>query len=175
MENIIDENTGTRSLNPRKDMSHIKGWGVDANPKNDPTYPMRSRSQEDTKAYDWARPSLQSDETEVLHSNERPNVSAVYGTSVPPTGLSGLIRRFAFRFSEGTFTHWLSLLLADRVNMVEGVVDDIAHGHLPNIYAESGMKAEWKHNPKAVVTKVAVSAAVVTAVVMLWSQRNKRK
>lgn len=162
-----------------KDMSHIKGWGIDADVDNDPTYPMRQRSDEEKQSveaeyngYDWDRPPQQPINMEVLHSNERPNVSAVYGTSVPPSGLSGMIRRFAFRYSEGRFVHWLSLLLADRVNSVEGLVDDIAHGHVPNICAEKGMKAEWQYNQKAVIKKVVVTAAVVGAVAILFSRRK---
>lgn len=156
------------------DMSHIKGWGIDANPDNDPTYPMRHRLDEGESRDSWQRPTQQPIDVEVLHSNERPNLSAVYGTSVPPKGLSGALRRFAFRFSENTFTHWLALLFADRVNMVEGVVEDVAHGQLPNLIAESGLKAQWKHNPKAVVTKVAIGAGLLAVTAVLLSRRRSR-
>lgn len=155
-----------------KDMSHIKGWGVDADPRNDPTYPIKNRTDEEQQGYNWERPAQQTVREEILHSNERPNVTAVFGTSVPPSGLSGMIRRFAFRHSEGRFRHWLALLLADRVNAVEGIVDDISHGHLPNICAEKGMKAEWEHNPKSVVIKVAVGAAIATSVLLFLRNRK---
>src|SRR5690606_27430082 len=141
-----------------------KGWGVDADPRNDPTYPIKNRTDEEQQGYSWERPAQQTVREEILHSNERPNVTAVFGTSVPPSGLSGMIRRFAFKHSEGRFRHWLALLLADRVNAVEGIVDDISHGHLPNICAEKGMKAEWEHNPKSVVIKVVVGAAIATSI-----------
>lgn len=155
-----------------QNMSHIPGWGIDADPKNDPTYPMRQRG--DHEAVDhWNRPPLQQENIEVLHSNERPNLSAVFGTSVPPSGLSGMLRRVAFRYSEGSFGHWLPLLFADRVNMVEGIVDDIAHGHLPNIYAEKGIKAEWQYNQKAAVRRVAIGAALTTLAIVLIARRRK--
>jgi hypothetical protein len=109
----------------------------------------------------------------VLHSNERPNVTAVFGTSAPPSGLSGMIRRYAFKYSEASFAHWLPLLLADRVNVVEGILDDFRRGRVPNIFAERGGKAEWKHNPKGMVKKVAIGVVVVTAVVALLSRRNR--
>jgi hypothetical protein len=35
--------------NLAKDYSHIKGWGVDADPKNDPTYPMKHRTNDETQ------------------------------------------------------------------------------------------------------------------------------
>jgi hypothetical protein len=159
--------------NTDKDYSHIKGWGVDADPKNDPTYPIKHRTNEEHKGYSWERPPLQPVNIEVLHSNERPNVTAVFGTSVPPSGLSGMIRRFAFKYSESSYGHWLPLLVADRVNVVEGIVDDLMHGHIPNIFAEKGWNAEWKHNPKGLVTKVLVGIVVTSAVVALMSRKKK--
>lgn len=157
-----------------KDMSHIKGWGVDANPKNDPTYPMKHRTNEEHEGYNWERPAQQSENIEVLHSNERPNVTAVFGTSVPPSGLSGMIRRFAFKYGEGSYGHWLPLILADRVNVVEGVIDDLLQGHIPNIFAEKGMKAQWKYNQKAVLQKAAFGALVAT-VTVIWLSRKDDK
>lgn len=145
--------------------AHINGWGIDADPENEPTYPMKNYTGDDHKRLNYERPPLQPVNIEVLHSTERPNITAVFGTSVPPSGLSGSIRRYAFQFSEGEWGHWLSLLLADRVNVVEGIVDDLKRGHVPNIFAEKGWKAEWKHNPQGLITKVAVTAVITWGVV----------
>ncbi len=93
--------------------SHIKGWGVDADPKNEPTYPMKKYTGDDHLRLDYIRPVQQPVNVEVLHSNERPNVTATFGTPNPPSGLSGMIRRYAFRYSESSYGHWLPLLLAD--------------------------------------------------------------
>lgn len=158
--------------NKAKDNSHIKGWGIDADPKNDPTYPMKHRTDEEQKGYSWKRPTQQPIDIEVLHSIERPNVSAVFGTSAPPSGLSGMIRRFAFKYSENSYLHWLPLLLADRVNMVEGVIEDFTEGRVPNIWAEKGYNAEWKYNRSGLIQKLAIGAAVVTVVVLL-SRKSK--
>lgn len=158
--------------NTTKDYSHIKGWGIDADPKNDPTYPMRKRVNDEHEGYNWERPPLQPVDIEVLHSNERPNVTAVFGTSMPPKSLSGMIRRYAFRYGEGSFGHWLPLLVADRVNVVEGIIEDLKSGHVPNIFAERGMKAQWKYDRKGFVQRVAVTAAVVTAAVLLLRKSN---
>src|SRR5690606_20777024 len=103
-----------------------------------PTHPIKHRNDAEHDDYSWERPSQQPIDIEVQHSIERPNVSAVFGTAAPPSGLSGMIRRFAFRKSENDYGHWLPLLLADRVNMVEGLVSDIAHGKFPNYFAEKG-------------------------------------
>ena len=104
---------------------------------------------------------------ELLQSIERPSPSAVFGTTVPPSGLSGLIRRVAFRYSENRYRHWLPLLLADRVQVVEGVLDDLVHGHVPNIWTEKGYNAEWKHNPQMLITKLTVTA-LATAGIIAW-------
>lgn len=155
------------------DMSHIKGWGIDADPRNDPTYPMKQRTDEEQLGYSWPRPPQQPLNTEVLHSNERFNITAVYGTSAPPSGLSGMIRRFAFRYGEGSFAHWLPLLLADRVNAIEGIADDLRRGRMPNVCAESGMKAQWKYDKPTVVKKAVVAAAVLGAGAYLLSKRRR--
>src|ERR671929_1646958 len=148
-----------------KNPSQIKGWGVDADPKNDPTYPMKNRNDGEHAGYGWERPPQQPITIEVLHSNERPDVTSVFGTSTPPSGLSGVLRRTAFRYSESSYGHWLPLMLADRVSVVEGILDDLKRGHVPNIFAEGGWKAEQRHNRKGLVTRVAVGAALAATAV----------
>jgi hypothetical protein len=154
------------------DPSQVKGWGVDANPKNDPTYPMKNRNNGEHAGYSWERPPQQPINVEILHSNERPNVSATFGTSTPPSGLSGMIRRAAFQYSENSYGHWVPLMLADRLNMVEGVLDDLSHGQIPNIFGEMGWKAEWKYNRKRLVTRVLVGAVIASVAVALLRRKS---
>ena len=130
----------------KKPKEKIKGWGIDADPKNDPAYPMKNRTGNEPKGYTWDRPTQQPLNIEALHSIERPNVTAVFGSSAPPSGFSGVLRRFAFKYGEGSFTHWLTLLVADRVDMVEGVFKDVSKGHIPNFWAEKGGRAIWKYD-----------------------------
>ena len=154
------------------DPTQIKGWGVDADPKNDPTYPMKRRTDAEQKGYTWERPPQQPQTVEVLHSNERPNLTAVFGTVSPPKGLSGRLRRFAFKYSESDYLHWLPLMLADRVGEVEGVLEDLGRGHVPNIPSELGWKAEWKHNRKGLLTRLA-AGSILFLVVISYLRRNK--
>lgn len=155
-----------------KDPSRINGWGVDADPKNDPTYPMKNRDDGEHAGYSWERPPQQPITVEVLHSNERPDVTSVFGTSTPPAGLSGAIRRFAFRYSESSYGHWLPLMLADRVGVVEGVLADLERGRVPNVFAERGWKAEWKHNRTSLIGRILVRAVLVSAAVVYLSNRR---
>jgi hypothetical protein len=172
MENTVTDMEIKDTKNQVIDPSQVKGWGIDANPKNDPTYPMKNRNNGEHAGYSWERPTQQPINVEILHSNERPNISAVFGTSTPPAGVSGMIRRAAFNYSENSYGHWLPLMLADRIGVVEGVVDDLAHGHVPNIFGELGWKAEWEHNRKSLVTKVVVGAVIASVAVAYF--RRKR-
>lgn len=76
-----------------------------------------------------------------------------------------MIRRRAFRHSESTYSHWLPLVLADRVSVFEGIVRDLAHARIPNVFAERGWKAEWRYNRRNLITRVATKALVLSAVV----------
>ena len=150
--------TQTASQN-RKDYAHIQGWGADLDHKNRPAYP-KERTPPRLEGVHWDEPAQQPEEVKVLHSNERPGLTPVFGSTVPPSGISGRLRETAFRFSENDIRHWMLLLFADRVNMVEGIGADLGRGHIPNIFAETGMRAEFRYNRPAAVRKMAVAGAV---------------
>lgn len=154
---------------------NIIGWGIDADPDNNPTYPMKRYTGADHDRLNYERAPQQPQTMEVLHSNERPGITRVFGTSVPPSGLSGVLRRYAFRFSEGSSGHWLTLILADRINVVEGIIDDIAHGYVPNIIKERGWTAEWKYNRQGVIKTAAIGVVVASAIAILLASRNQRR
>lgn len=183
MENVAEKKQQAEDANAARGremaarFAHIKGWGVDINPKNDPTYPIKDpRTDVEQQGYTWERPAQQPQTVEVLHSNERPNVSAVFGTVAPPSGLSGMLRRYAFTHSESRLMHWVPLVLADRINVVEGLIDDLIHGKVPNIPKEKGMKADLEVNKTGLATKVLVTAIVATAVIgLLANNRNKKR
>jgi hypothetical protein len=155
-----------------KNHSQVNGWGVDADPKNDPTYPMKNRDDGEHAGYSWERPPQQPITVEVLHSNERSDLTSVFGTSTPPSGLSGSLRRVAFKYSESSYGHWLPLMLADRVGVVEGVLADLGHGRVPNVFAERGWRAEWNHNRAGLMGRILLKAILVSAVVAYVGRRK---
>jgi hypothetical protein len=155
-----------------KDPSQIKGWGVDADPKNDPTYPMKHRNDGEHAGCSWERPLKQPQTVEVLHSNERADLTSVFGTSTPPSGPSGALRRLAFKYSESSYGHWLPLVLADRLSVVGGVLGDLKRGRLPNVFAERGLKAEWEHNRADLLKRILLRAILVSAAVAYFSSRR---
>lgn len=148
----------------------IEGWGADLDHAHRPAYPME-RTPPRLDAVPALPPQLQ--KVEILRSNERPGMTPLFGSSVPPSGLSGLMRRAAFQFSENDLRHWLILLAADRVNVGEGLVADLAHGHLPNIFREMGGPAEFRYNRAGALRKVALATAVTGLAIYLLRRRRR--
>jgi hypothetical protein len=67
------------------------------------------------------------------------------------------------------------LVLADRIGVVEGYLDDLRHGIVANPFAERGWQAEWKYNRKSFVTNVAIGVGVVATVALLLSNKKKKR
>jgi hypothetical protein len=157
----------------REELGHIQGWGADLDRKNRPAVPME-RTPPRTVDAKPGDPPQQRENVEILVSPERPGITPIFGTAQPPSGLSGTIRRLAFKSTENDLRHWMLLLLADRVNVVEGVVQDLARGHVPNILGEMGIKAELKHNPAGLARKALIATAVVGTAWYLLGRRHGR-
>lgn len=133
--------------------STIPGWGADLDRANRPAVPME-HSPPRLEGVHWDEPPPQQPVTvEVLHSIERPGITPVFGTSMPPHGVSGVLRRIAFRRAENDLRHWMLLLAADRVDVVEGLIEDA------------------RQSPRA--RKVAIGVAGAT--LALWLLRRRRR
>ena len=106
------------------DRPDVLGWGADLDHARRPAVPMEHMPPR----LEGARPDpvQQAETVEILHSIERPGITPVFGTSVPPRGLSGWMRRRAFRRSESDIRRWMMLLAADRVDVVESIVGETA-------------------------------------------------
>ncbi len=155
------------------DARSVIGWGVDADPRNDPTYPYRDRSGDTGLRQNWQRPSPQESDVEILQSVEYVRRPAVFGTSSPPSGISGMVRRAAFRWTESNWLHWLLLMGADRINVVEGIAQDLGRGKVPNIPGEMGARAEWQHNKTGFAIKTLVVLGVTAGAVALIRSRRR--
>ncbi|MBV9216751.1 MAG: hypothetical protein JO053_11295, partial [Acidobacteria bacterium] len=79
---------------------------------------------------------------------------------------------------ENSYGHWVPLMLADRVQMVEGMFADLFTGRIPNLWRELGYSAEWKYNRKGLVTKLGgvlvAAAGIVAGSVVLISRFRSR-
>lgn len=158
----------------REQLAHIQGWGADLDRKNRPAVPMEHMPARFIEhPYEPGHIPQQPQDVEVLVSTERPGITPVFGTKQPPKGLSGMIRRAAFRWSENDMRHWLLLLAADRVNVVEGIGEDLAQGKVPNVLSEMGIKAEWEHNRAGLMKKAVLAGVVLGATVYLMRRRER--
>jgi hypothetical protein len=73
-------------------------------------------------------------------------LTPVFGTSCPPKGLSGVMRKVAYkRYSEAKAAHWLLLLAADRVDALESALASFATLRPDNPVTESGVLSELSH------------------------------
>jgi hypothetical protein len=123
----------------------IPGWGVDLDRKDRPAFPKEQFDPLSTGAH-WDFPERQIERWPRERSVEHKFLTPVFGTSCPPRGLSGLIRRYAYRFSEGRAAHWTLLMLADRVDVAEHRVLALGQGRPDNVITETGVLAEFKRH-----------------------------
>lgn len=102
-----------------------------------PAYPMARMPARLEGAHSHP-PAQQPQTVEILQSIERPSMTPLFSTPRPPSAISGMLGRVAFKYTESDLRHWMLLLFADRVNVVEGLGADLKWGHIPNIFAEMG-------------------------------------
>ncbi len=158
---------------PRR--TDIVGWGADLDPANRPGIPKERRPPR-LEGVHWDTPEQQQSDVEILHSSERPGITPIFGSPQPPSGASGVLRRWAFTHSENDLRHWLLLLLADRVNAVEGLGEDLMKGRVPNVFKEMGGPAAWKHDRTGVVVKgLLIGVAAVFLIRGLTRRRRVRR
>jgi hypothetical protein len=126
--------------------ARIPGWGADLDPKDRPAVP-RERFDPAASGAHWDFPDRQPEKWPRERSIEHAFLTPVFGTSCPPTGLSGVIRKYAYRrFSEGRAAHWLLLIAADRVNAVEANLASMLSLRPDNPVAETGIMSEFSHH-----------------------------
>jgi len=155
--------------------AHIPGWGVDRERESRPAVPME-RTPPRPEGVHWTRPAQQPQTVEVLCSTERDStLTPIFGCTLPPKGGSGSLRRAAFRFSENDVRHWLILLLADRTDMAEGVIDDLRRGHVPNVLSEMGLGAAWKHDRPRLLRNLASAAGSAKLLCWLAGRESRRR
>jgi hypothetical protein len=95
---------------PAADSDALKRPGVPMEVQPDHPHP--------TQALHATAPQALGD-TEVLLAKGKTGMTHVHATVLPPRGVSGALRRLAFQAPEHLTRHWLLLLVADRVDVVE--------------------------------------------------------
>lgn len=124
--------------------ARIPGWGADLDPADRPSVP-RERFDPGATGAHWDLPEQQPELVPRERSIEHARLTPVFGTTCPPRGLSGVLRRRAFVFSEARAAHWLMLLAADRVDVLESRVGDVLRGRAPAALP-TGLRSELTHD-----------------------------
>ena len=124
--------------------ARIPGWGADLDPADRPSYP-REQPGIETGAH-WDFPERQPEKWPRERSVEHAFLTPVFGTSTPLAGVSGAIRRYAYKYSEGRAAHWLLLLAADRVDAGEHHLKSLATLHPDNPVTETGVLSEFSRH-----------------------------
>jgi len=123
----------------------IPGWGADLDPRDRPAVPKEQYVPRNAAGTNGDFPERQVARYEREKSTEHKFLTPVFGTSCPPRGLSGLVRRLAYRrYSEGRTAHWLLLMLGDRIDVMESIAIAALRGQPDNPIAEMGLLAELK-------------------------------
>ena len=121
--------------------NRIPGWGVDLDRKNRPAVPKENFNPGGTGAH-WDFPERQVEHWPREKSPEHKFLTPVFGTSCPPKGISGMVRRYAYTFSEGRLAHWLLLVGADRMDVLESRIQGLLTGRPDNPLTEAGLRTE---------------------------------
>nr|WP_294696168.1 hypothetical protein [uncultured Friedmanniella sp.] len=126
--------------------ARIPGWGADLDPTDRPSVP-RERFDPGASGAHWDFPDRQPERWPRERSIEHAFLTPVFGTSCPPKGLSGVLRKHAYAaYSEGRAAHWLVLLAADRVDAVESHLRSLASVRPDNPVTETGVLSEGRRH-----------------------------
>jgi hypothetical protein len=123
--------------------ARIPGWGIDLDPKDRPSVP-RERFDPNFNGARWDFPEKQPEKWPRERSIEHKFLTPVFGTSCPPKGVSGMMRRYTYRrFSEGRAAHWLILVAADRVDSLGSHLQSLLTLRPDNPITETGVLSEF--------------------------------
>lgn len=124
--------------------ARIPGWGVDLDPADRPSYPREQPGTQTGARWDF--PERQPEKWPRERSVEHAFLTPVFGTSTPPEGVSGAIRKYAYRFGEGRAAHWLLLVAGDRVDAWEHHLRSFATLRPDNPITETGAVSEYSRH-----------------------------
>jgi hypothetical protein len=126
--------------------ARIPGWGADLDTHDRPSVP-KEQFHPGFSGAQGGFPERQPEKWPRERSIEHKFLTPVFGTSCPPKGLSGAIRKYAYKqYSEARAAHWLLLLAADRVDVVEGTLRSFVRLRPDNPITETGVLSEFTHH-----------------------------
>ena len=105
----------------RQRMRHANepAHGSDLPGSERPGVPMETTPRPLVPTVHWRDPEPQPPDRRVTRRRELQKLTPVFSTALPPRGISGMLRRAAYRIPETRAQHFLTLMLADRVDVLE--------------------------------------------------------
>jgi hypothetical protein len=163
----------------------IPGWGADLESSRRPGIPRETNQENVLSPHHHQRIEWhQVPGPDVELTIERREYPPVLGNSKHPSFVSRYVRRLAFKFSEDNLRHWLLLLFADRLNMVEGWVEDLARGRAPMLFGRmefrttDHLRRALKQGPKSRQDRLLLASAALLCVGMAalaWRAVSNRR
>ena len=106
-------------------LNRSNAWGADLRREDRPGVPKETHPPAPIASAAWTSLEQQVEGPIAVRGPLRP-LTPVYGTASPPRGLSGIVRRAAYRVPDYKPRRWVLLLLADRIDIFEHTVAPIA-------------------------------------------------
>lgn len=101
-----------------REHAHVPDRGIDLAAEKRPGVP-RERPPRPLEGAHWSTPEQQTATVPVFVHANAPGLTPVFGTASPPHGWSGELRRVAYEIPDHRASHWVLLLVADRVDAIE--------------------------------------------------------
>lgn len=134
---------------------------LDANPVTRPGVPMEAVPLPDSGAH-WIEPEPQPRDGRHFMRRGLKDLTPVFGTSSPPRGASGALRGLAYRVPEHEARHWVMLMAADRVDVLESRLGRLLSAPVDALgFRELGQRI--RRNPLPIVLGGAVILIAVRA------------
>jgi hypothetical protein len=100
--------------------SNLHFRGADRNPEQRPGVP-REAAPHPLPGTHWIEPERQPTEGVAILPGQRDRSTPVFSTALPPRGLSGALRIAAHRIPDYRVRHWVLLLVADRIDLIQNL------------------------------------------------------
>lgn len=120
---------------PEPKLDAIPGAASDALMHERPGVPMEKDPPSPAGNAHWVKPDRMTDPGYIQKRPGLEELTPVFGTTVPPRGISGAMRVAAYKIPEHFTSRWLILLAADRVDVLE----DRFKGLLPLALVAGGL------------------------------------
>lgn len=112
LRTILDQ-SAYQSLEPVRRPAH---WGVDLDRASRPGVPMMNTEPRLMENARWPVERQAGQPASPRHGRSNKPMPPVFGTALPLKGVSGMLRRLAYRDPDHKPRHWLMMMFADRVD-----------------------------------------------------------